>query len=422
MTAASKWSVLLLAASATVVVTAQAADISGAGATFPYPIYAKWAEAYKRETGAGLNYQPIGSGGGIKQIQASTVTVGASDKPLEPSELAASGLVQWPQIVGGVVPVANVKGVKPGELVLDGTTLAAIYLGEIKKWNDERIKKLNPSLDLPNQAVAPVYRSDGSGTNFLFTTYLSSVSPDFKSKVGAETSVQWPTGLGAKGNEGVANMAGRLAGAIGYVEYAFAKQNKLAYAKLVNRDGKVVAPEISTFQAAAAGADWAKAPSYYLILVNQHGAESWPITGASFILMHKQVKNAANAEAALKFFAWAFEGAGDDMAKELDYVPRCRITWCRSSSRPGRMRSPRTVSPCGIRNTVRPAHGREKPRGKRGAGRKIVRRSTVRYAPHRVRSRNFCDRPRGFRIAVDSRGRSLRACLRGVRRPCRWSW
>jgi phosphate transport system substrate-binding protein len=298
----------------------RSADISGAGATFPYPIYAKWAEAYQQQTGVGMNYQPIGSGGGIKQIQAGTVTFGASDRPLEPAELEASGLVQWPMIIGGVVPVANVDGVKPGELILDGPTLAALYMGEITEWNDPRIEKLNPSLTLPNQAVAPVYRSDGSGTNFLFTTYLSSVSPTFESQIGANTSVAWPVGLGAKGNEGVANMAGRTGGAIGYVEYAYVKQNRMPYAKLVNREGEVVSPEITTFQAAAANADWSDAPGYYLILVDQPGAESWPITGASFILMPEQVKNAENAAAALKFFAWAFDN-GDEMARELDYVP-----------------------------------------------------------------------------------------------------
>jgi phosphate transport system substrate-binding protein len=299
---------------------ASAADISGAGATFPAPVYAKWAEAYKKETNVGLNYQSIGSGGGIKQIQASTVTFGASDKPLEQKELEANGLVQWPMIIGGVVPTVNVQGVQPGQLVLDGATIADIYLGTITKWDDARIKALNPGLKLPSQAIAPVYRSDGSGTNFLFTTYLSAMSPKFKSDVGADASVSWPTGLGAKGNEGVANMIARTNGAIGYVEYAYVKQNKLTYAKLKNRDGRLVAPQIESFQAAAANADWARAPGYYLILVDQPGAESWPITGASFILMHKQVKDAADALTALKFFAWAYKN-GTQMAEELDYVP-----------------------------------------------------------------------------------------------------
>jgi phosphate transport system substrate-binding protein len=299
---------------------AAAADISGAGATFPYPIYAKWAEAYKAKTGLGLNYQSIGSGGGIKQIKAATVTFGASDKPLEPSDLASSGLVQFPMIIGGVVPVVNIPGIKPGELMLDGPTLASIYLGEIANWNDARIKALNPKAKLPDLAIAPVYRSDGSGTNFLFTNYLSTVSPTFKSKIGANTSVDWPVGIGAKGNEGVANMSTQTTGAIGYVEYAYAKQNSMTYLQLKNRDGKVVAPEAKAFQAAAANADWAKAEGYYLILTDQSGAKSWPITGASFIIMYKQPKDAAGAAEALKFFAWSYKN-GAEMANSLDYVP-----------------------------------------------------------------------------------------------------
>ena len=300
--------------------TAHAADISGAGATFPYPVYAKWAEAYKQRTGNGLNYQSIGSGGGIKQIKAGTVTFGASDKPLEQKELEESGLVQWPMIMGGAVPAVNVKGVKPGELVLDGPTLAAIYMGEITKWNDAKIKALNPGLDLPSTAIAPVYRSDGSGTNFLFTTYLSSVSPEFGDQVGADTSVQWPVGIGAKGNEGVANMVKQTQGAIGYVEYAYIKQNGMQYAKLKNRDGQVVEPDNSAFQAAAANADWAKAPGFHQVLVNEPGAQSWPITGASFILMRKQPTDPAAARGALAFFAWAYKD-GALMAEQLDYVP-----------------------------------------------------------------------------------------------------
>jgi len=297
-----------------------AADISGAGATFPYPVYAKWAEAYKQKTNVGLNYQSIGSGGGIKQIKAATVTFGASDKPLEPKELNDAGLVQFPMIIGGVVPVVNITGIKPGDLVLDGPTLASIYMGEISKWNDARVKALNPKLSLPDQAIAPVYRSDGSGTNFLFTYYLSDVSPTFKGKIGANSSVEWPTGIGAKGNEGVASMATQTAGAIGYVEYAYAKQNKMAYVRMKNKDGKVVAPEAPAFQAAASNADWAKSEGYYLILTNQPGAKSWPITGASFILMYKQTKNAADALEALKFFDWAYKSGGE-MAAALDYVP-----------------------------------------------------------------------------------------------------
>ena len=300
--------------------TASAADISGAGATFPYPIYAKWAEAYKQQTGVGLNYQSIGSGGGIKQIKAETVTFGASDKPLEAADLKEANLVQFPMIIGGVVPVINVPGIKPGQLTIDGPTLAAIYMGEIAKWNDAKIKALNPSASLPDLAIAPVYRSDGSGTNFLFSYYLSSVSPTFKSKIGANTSVEWPVGIGAKGNEGVANMSTQTSGAIGYVEYAYAKQNNMTYLKLKNHDGKVVAPEAKAFQAAAANADWAKAEGYYLILTDQPGAQSWPITGASFILMHTEAKDPQASGEALKFFAWAY-AKGGDLATQLDYVP-----------------------------------------------------------------------------------------------------
>ena len=294
-------------------------DISGAGATFPYPVYAKWAEAYKQQTGIGLNYQSIGSGGGIKQIEASTVTFGASDKPLEPADLKQNGLVQWPQIIGGVVPVVNIPGIKPGELVLDGATLASIYLGDISRWNDPAIKKLNPTLSLPKLDIAPIYRSDGSGTNFLFTNYLSQVSPAFLKTIGANTSVQWPVGIGAKGNEGVANQTTQTNGAIGYVEYAYVKQTNMTYTRLVNRDGKLVVPEAKAFQAAAANADWARAEGYYLILTNQSGAASWPITGASFILVHADSKD-ANTAAALKFFDWAYK-SGQSLAESLDYVP-----------------------------------------------------------------------------------------------------
>jgi phosphate transport system substrate-binding protein len=297
----------------------RADDISGAGATFPYPIYAKWAEAYKQQTGIGLNYQSIGSGGGIKQIEAGTVTFGASDKPLEPADLKQNGLVQWPMIIGGVVPVVNIPGIKPGELVLDGPTVAAIYLGDITRWNDAAIQKLNPKLSLPKLDIAPVYRSDGSGTNFLFTNYLSKVSPSFSQKIGANTSVQWPVGIGAKGNEGVANQTAQTGGAIGYVEYAYVKQTGMTYARLLNHDGKYVAPEAKAFQAAAANADWAGAEGYYLILTDQAGADSWPITGASFILMHSDSKD-RNTLAALKFFDWAYK-RGQKMAEDLDYVP-----------------------------------------------------------------------------------------------------
>ena len=313
--------------------SAQAADISGAGATFPYPIYSKWADAYKQQTGIGLNYQSIGSGGGIKQIKAKTVTFGASDMPLEAKDLQESGLVQFPMIIGGVVPVVNLKGVQGGQMVLDGATVAQIYLGEITKWNDARLKKLNPSLTLPATAIAPIYRSDGSGTNFLFSTYLSSSYPKFKETIGANTSVQWPVGIGAKGNEGVANMTTQTDGAIGYVEYAYAKQNKMAYADLINSAGKKVAPDAQSFQAAAANADWANAPGYHLILTNQPGEKSWPITGASFILVYSNPPDPAATGAALKFFDWAFKN-GAKMASELDYVPlpeslasQIRNTW-----------------------------------------------------------------------------------------------
>jgi phosphate transport system substrate-binding protein len=305
---------------ATAISTASAADISGAGATFPYPVYAKWAEAYKNETGIGLNYQSIGSGGGIKQITAKTVTFGASDKPLEQAELDKAGLVQWPMIMGGVVPAVNVEGVNPGELVLDGPTLAAIYMGEITEWNDAKIAGLNPKLKLPSTAIAPIYRSDGSGTNFLFTTYLTRVSPEFDEKIGANTSVEWPVGIGAKGNEGVANMVKQTQGGIGYVEYAYVKQNKMTFTKLMNRQAIAVAPESQAFQAAAANARWADAPGFYEILVDEPGDQSWPITGASFILMHKEPQDPATSKLALDFFRWAYE-KGDKLAEDLDYVP-----------------------------------------------------------------------------------------------------
>jgi phosphate transport system substrate-binding protein len=311
---------MLLSIAASMSLAASATDISGAGATFPYPIYAKWADAYKKLTGVGLNYQSIGSGGGIKQIKAKTVTFGASDMPLKPEDLKASGLLQFPMIIGGVVPVVNIKGVQPGQLHLDGNTIASIYLGDITQWNDAQIKKLNPTLALPNTAIAPVYRSDGSGTNFLFSDFLSKSNPKFKSSIGANSSVQWPVGIGAKGNEGVANMTTQTDGAIGYVEYAYAKQNKMSFTLLTNKSGGVVAPSAESFQAAAATADWAGADSYYLILTDQSGAKSWPITGASFILLYKQPGDPAPVSEALKFFAWAFKD-GAAMAGELDYVP-----------------------------------------------------------------------------------------------------
>jgi phosphate transport system substrate-binding protein len=313
----------LVAASVALAATinaSSAADISGAGATFPYPIYAKWADAYKKETGVGLNYQSIGSGGGIKQITAKTVTFGASDMPLKPEQLQKDGLVQFPTVMGGVVPAINVDGVKFGEIVLDGPTLAKMFLGEIKSWNDAAIKKLNPNVNLPSQPIVIVHRSDGSGTTFLFTDYLSKVSPDWKTKVGANTAVEWPAGIGAKGNEGVANNVAQTKGAIGYVEYAYAKQNKLPTAKLVNKDGKTVEPTAAAFMAAAANANWEGTPGFGVVLTDETGAGSWPIAGATFILMHKKPQDAATSAEALKFFNWAY-GKGDKMAEELDYVP-----------------------------------------------------------------------------------------------------
>jgi phosphate transport system substrate-binding protein len=300
--------------------SAFAADITGAGATFPFPIYSKWADAYKKETGNGLNYQSIGSGGGIKQIQAKTVTFGATDAPLKADQLEKDGLVQWPQVMGGIVAVVNLEGVKPGELVFDGPTLANIYLGKITKWDDPAIKKLNPNAKLPSDAIAVVRRSDGSGTTFNFTTYLSDVSDEWKSKIGANTAVEWPVGVGAKGNEGVSGNIGQTKNSIGYVEYAYAKQNKLIYTGLINKAGKTVQPTVEAFQAAAANADWTKAPGYYLVLADQPGDKSWPMTAATFILMHKEPADKAASGEAIKFFKWAFEKGGK-MAEELDYIP-----------------------------------------------------------------------------------------------------
>jgi len=308
----------LLAAAAALPV--QALDISGAGATFPYPVYAKWAEAYKAKTGIGMNYQSIGSGGGIKQIEAKTVDFGASDKPLEPKDLDANDLMQFPTVMGGVVPVVNIKGIAAGQVKLTGPVLAEIYLGKIAKWDDQAIKALNPKLKLPGQAISVVHRSDGSGTTFIFTHYLSQVSPEWKQKVGEDASVAWPTGVGGKGNEGVASYASRINGAIGYVEYAYALQNKLAFVLLQNAAGKFVKPSAASLTAAAANADWAKAPGFYLLLTNQPGAESWPITGATFILMHKNQDKPEVAKAVLSFFDWAYRD-GDAMAEKLDYVP-----------------------------------------------------------------------------------------------------
>jgi len=299
---------------------AVAADITGAGATFPYPIYAKWADAYRKQTGVGMNYQSIGSGGGIKQITAKTVDFGASDMPMKPEDLQKHGLMQFPAVMGGVVPVYNIKGVDSGEITLTGQQIADIYLGKVKRWNDPAIAANNPGVKLPDQAISVVHRSDGSGTTFIFVNYLSKINEEWKSKVGEGTSVKWPTGVGGKGNEGVANYVGRINGAIGYVEYAYAKQNKLKVAKMVNRDGKAVLPNDDSFKAAAAGADWANAPGMALLLTHQPGAASWPMTGATFILMHTTQAKPENAKEVLKFFDWAFKNGGA-MASELDYVP-----------------------------------------------------------------------------------------------------
>ncbi|MBR1167742.1 phosphate ABC transporter substrate-binding protein PstS [Bradyrhizobium liaoningense] len=307
----------LVAASAT---AAFAADITGAGATFPFPLYSKWADAYKKETGNGLNYQSIGSGGGIKQIQAKTVTFGASDMPLKPEQLEKDGMIQWPQAMGALVPVVNLEGIKSGELVFSGELLGDIYLGKVKTWNDPAIAKLNPKVKLPSDAITVVRRSDGSGTTFIWTDFLSKTNAEWKTKVGAGTAVEWPTGVGAKGNEGVAGNVSQTKNSIGYVEYAYAKQNKLTYGALVNKAGKTVQPTIAAFQAAASNADWAAAKNYYVILTDQPGEASWPITGATFILMHKEATDKAASQEAIKFFKWAFE-KGDKMAEELDYIP-----------------------------------------------------------------------------------------------------
>ncbi len=300
--------------------SALATNITGAGATFPYPIYAKWADAYQKEKGIGLNYQSIGSGGGIKQIEAKTVDFGASDMPLKPDVLKKNGLMQFPTVMGGVVPVVNVDGVAAGQLKLDGKTLADIYLGKDTKWNDPEIAALNNGVNLPAEDITVVHRSDGSGTTFIFTNYLSKVSPDWQSAVGEGTAVSWKAGTGGKGNEGVASYVQRIKNSIGYVEYAYALQNKMAYVQMKNREGNFVSPSSETFMAAAAGARWAKAPGFYEILTNEAGKNSWPIAGATFILMHKVQENPANAKEVLKFFDWAYAN-GDQMAEALDYIP-----------------------------------------------------------------------------------------------------
>jgi phosphate transport system substrate-binding protein len=297
-----------------------AGDITGAGATFPYPIYAKWAEAYKAKTGIGMNYQSIGSGGGIKQIQAKTVDFGASDKPLKPEELDKNGLMQFPAVMGGVVPVINLADVTPGQIKLNGSVLADIFLGKIKKWNDPAIAALNKDVHLPDSAITVVHRSDGSGTTFIFTNYLSKVSPEWKSKVGEEASVSWPAGVGGKGNEGVASYVKQIKGSIGYVEFAYALQNKMNYTQLQNKDGQFVKPDEDSFKAAAANAHWDKAPGFYEILTDEPGKQSWPITGATFILMHKAQDKPENAKEVLKFFDWAYSN-GSKLALDLDYIP-----------------------------------------------------------------------------------------------------
>ena len=297
---------------------AYAQDITGAGASFPAPLYSKWASEYNKATNLKVNYQSVGSGAGIKQIDAKTVDFGASDMPLKDEELAQKNQMQFPTVIGGVVPVVNIAGIAPGQLKLTGELIADIFLAKITKWNDPAIKALNPTLNLPDAAIAPVRRSDGSGTTFLFTNYLSKVSADWKAKVGDGTAVNWPTGAGGKGNEGVAAFVGRLPNSIGYVEYAYVKQNKMVFAQMKNASGAFVSPDDSAFKAAAAGADWSK--SFYQILTNQNGKDAWPITGATFILMHKVQDKPAHASSTLKFFDWAYKN-GDKLAVDLEYVP-----------------------------------------------------------------------------------------------------
>ncbi|MFC0218863.1 phosphate transport system substrate-binding protein [Pseudochelatococcus lubricantis] len=299
---------------------AGAQTVTGAGASFPAPVYVKWAEAFNKETGVQINYQSSGSGNGIKAIKGNTVVFGATDAPLSGKDLEESGLVQFPTVIGGVVPIVNLEGIKPGEIALDGETLAKIFLGEIKKWDDAAIKALNPDVKLPSTAIAVVRRADSSGTTFNFTSYLSKVSAEWKDKLGVGTTVQWPVGLGAPGNDGVANNVAKIAGSIGYVEYVYAKANNLSYTRVKNKDGKFVAPSSATFQAAAAHADWKSVPGFGVILADQAGADSWPITAATFVLVHKEPKDKAQSAAALKFFDWAYE-KGASIAEELSYIP-----------------------------------------------------------------------------------------------------
>jgi phosphate transport system substrate-binding protein len=300
--------------------SAASGGVSGAGATFPAPLYAKWAQDYQQQAGVGLNYQAIGSGGGIKQIEAKTVDFGASDKPLKPDELEKQGLYQFPTVIGGVVPIVNLTGIQGGQLKLSGPLLAEIFLGRVNKWDDPKIKALNPGVNLPALPITVVHRSDGSGTSFLFTSYLSAKSADWQQKVGASDAVEWPAGLGGKGNDGVSAFVKQTAGSIGYVEYAYAKQNDMTHVNLQNRDGAFVEPRAAAFAAAAAGADWSKAQGNYLLLLDQPGADAWPITGATFILMHRRQADAGKGKGVLQFFDWAYKN-GDAAASSLDYVP-----------------------------------------------------------------------------------------------------
>ena len=302
------------------ITTAHAAEVTGAGATFPYPLYAKWSDQYLKETKVKINYQSIGSGAGIKQIQSRTVTFGATDMPLRPDVLEKSGLVQWPQVIGAVVVVINVDGIQTNQLTLDGATLADIYLGKIRTWNHAAIQKLNPSIKLPSANITVVRRSDGSGTTFNFTNYLSKVSDEWRSKVGEGTAIEWPVGVGARGNEGVAGNVSQTRNSIGYVEYAYAKQNRLTYTRLINRDGQVVTASVSSFSAAASGANWSSVPGFGVILTDQPGANSWPIAAATFILMYRTPASKDNSQIALNFFNWAFNN-GKSAAEELDFVP-----------------------------------------------------------------------------------------------------
>jgi phosphate transport system substrate-binding protein len=320
MKSTSKFALITLGSFAALsyALTAHSQDVTGAGASFPAPLYSKWASDYNKATGVKINYQSVGSGAGIKQIEAKTVDFGASDMPLKDEELKAKGLMQFPTVIGGVVPVVNIKGIAPGQLKLNGQVLGDIFLGKITKWDDAAIKALNPTLALPSEVISPVRRADGSGTSFIFTNYLSKVNAEWKAKVGEGTAVNWPVGAGGKGNEGVAAFVNRLPNSIGYVEYAYVKQNKMNYAMMQNASGAFAAPDDLAFKAAAAGADWSK--SFYQILTNQAGKDAWPLTGATFILMQKIQDKPAQATATLKFFDWAYK-TGDKTAEDLEYSP-----------------------------------------------------------------------------------------------------